>query len=214
VAEAEVRVGHWFSTLQPFPRTNDRIALNELQERILKATVALRGWDYPHMELPLRNLDGGIESRTDWNQYHQEWRLMRSGFFAHRWQIQEDESPGWEGTLDFINAIWTMTEVFQFAKRLYGTDSTVESLTVTLELQGLKGRRLAGSPEYMIRVNRLPDIDEFRRDVNLGRAALNADPDTTPCEWAQALFHVMGAPGISLETLKGHQRRLLERRFR
>jgi hypothetical protein len=127
--------------------------------------------------------------------------------------MREDGIPERVGTLDFINAIWSMTEVFLFASRLYGEDQSVDLLTLTIELDGLHNRRLTGAPEYGLTVRHLPDSDTFRRDVTLQRASLSADPESTAARWAQALFHMMGAPGFTLETIASHQQRLILRKF-
>lgn len=205
--------GHWFVTLQPLPMVDGRIPLSELQDRILRNRVALRGWDYPHLDKDLHFTDGAIESETNWGQYHERWRLKTSGFFAHRWRMREDGIPERVGTLDFVNAIWSMTEVFIFASRLYGGDESVDSVTVTIDLDGLRNRRLTGSAEYWITVRHLSHVDSFKREATLRRASLTADPEATPALWAQALFHSMGAPGFTVDTIGSHQQRLLSRKF-
>jgi len=205
--------GHWFVTIQPLPRIDERIPLNDLLTRIQQAQVMLRGWDYPHIDNNTRNRDRAIENTTDWREYHERWRFSTSGFFAHRWRMREDGIPERVGTLDFISAIWSMTEVFVFSSRLYGEDPTVEQVTVSLELDGLHDRRLTSSPEYWINARHLPSENIFRREATLNRATMLADPLVTPGRWAQALFHVMGAPGLTEETVRSHQQRLIDRRF-
>jgi len=205
--------GYWFVTIQPLPRIDERVPLNDLLPRISGSRVMLRGWDYPHVDDNTRFLDGAIENSTDWREYHERWRFTTSGFFAHRWRMREDGIQERVGTLDFINAIWSMTEVFVFASRLFGSDQTVDQLTVSLELDGLRDRRLTSRPDYWINVRHLPTEESFRREVTLTRPALLADPLETPARWSQALFHVMGAPGFTEETIRPHQQRLLERRF-
>jgi hypothetical protein len=204
--------GHWFVTFQPLPVVSDRIPLNELQERVVRSRVSLRGWDYPHLANDLEFLDGGIESTTDRGQYQERWRVKTSGFFAHRWRMREDGIRDRVGTLDFVNAIWSMTEVFIFASRLYGGDQTVDAVTITLELDGLHNRRLTGSSEYWITVRHLPQANSFKREATLQRASLAAEPEATPALWAQALFHMMGAPGFTLDTIGSHQQRLVLRK--
>jgi hypothetical protein len=205
--------GNWFVALQPLPRMDDRVPLAELENRISRATVALRGWPYPHIKAPVQHLDGGIENHTEWREYVETWRFMRSGLFIHHWRMREDGHVERRGTLDFISAIWSMTEVFQFARRLFGDDDTLDSVVITLELDGLRGRRLSGAPQYGIHVAQLPSQDQFHREEALQRSALVADPDSLPCRWSQELLHLMGLRGITLETIKDHQTRLLERRF-
>ena len=205
--------GHFSITLEPLPRLEDRIPLGELERRVLNATVSLRGWPYPHTA-DIAALDAGIESRTRGMGYRERWRLLGSGFFAHRWQIREDRINSRTGTLDFINALWSLTEVWTFARRLYGEDGTVERLRVTLAIDGLRGRRLTGAPEYYLPIRALPSADdEFNREVTVTRPRLLADADRFPIEWSLSLFHRMGATGIAPDTLREHQLRLLERRF-
>jgi hypothetical protein len=205
--------GFWFVTIQPIPRNNERIALNDLVLRISHSRVFLRGWDYPHIDDQTRYLDGAVENSTDWREYHERWRFTTSGLFVHRWKMREDGIPERIGTLDFINAIWSMTEVLVFASRLYAEDETVDQVTVSLELSGLRNRQLTSRPDYWINVRHLPTEDIFRRETTLSRVALVAHHLGIAARWAQALFHVMGAPGFTEDVIKSHQQRLLERRL-
>jgi hypothetical protein len=209
-----VDAGYFSVTLEPLPRLENQIPLPELQERVLQATVSLRGWDYPHLDREIHSLDGGIESRTDWQEYHERWRLMDTGFFAHRWRMREDGIQGRVGTLDFINALWSITEVWTFARRLYGQDATVERLGVILTLDGLRGRKLTGDARYYLPIRAVPSSeDKFRREVVVARPQLLTEADRFAVDWSLALFHRMGATGISSDVLREHQLRLLERRF-
>ena len=209
----KLTTGHVFVTLEPLPVMERRLPFEQLESRVLGATVSLRGWNYPHTK-NLQALDGGIESRDDWREYHEQWRFLVSGFFAHRWRLREDGIPNREGTLDFINALWSLTEAWVFARRLFGQDDSVDQLGVTLLVDGLTGRRLTASPQYRLPIRVVAsDDNEFRREVLLTRAQLVADAEQLALEWSLALFQRMGATGITADVLRDHQVRLIERRF-
>src|SRR5258708_35871178 len=123
MSEQQAVNGHWSVELERYPRIEDRFPLGDLRERISQARVSLRGWDCPDLEDRLGPaIDRGITCITDWREYQERWVFKQSGYFAHRWRIREDGIPERRWSLDFISTIWSITEVWQFAKRLYGSE--------------------------------------------------------------------------------------------
>jgi hypothetical protein len=205
--------GHWNVTIEPFPRIDDRVPIDSLRERITEARVMLRGWDYPHLEDQLGPpVDRGITCVTEWREYHERWVFMQSGYFAHRWRIREDGIRDRYWTLDFISAMWSITEIWQFAKGLYGADESVDSLAVSMTLDGMKDRRLMSSPEIWLHQRTLPAVAEIPFRHTLSTAALRSDAEGPAVDWSQRLFHLMGVD-ISVDVLRDHQQRLLSRRY-
>jgi hypothetical protein len=114
-----VSPGYWTVVLEPFPFKEDRIAVAELRPRLEASVVALRGWYYPHVPSRPEDIEPiphGVAAKTDWDRYHERWRFLTNGLFVHRWRFREDGTDRWRGSLHFVDSIWTMTEIWEFAK--------------------------------------------------------------------------------------------------
>jgi hypothetical protein len=111
--------------------------------------VALRGWNYPHVprndppQGVTRLPDGGIQAVTATMQYQEVWRLHPSGLFTHRWRMRED-GTGYQGTINVVAAIYTVAEVFEFGRRLYQEDTSVDTVTFRITLEDVLGRPASG----------------------------------------------------------------------
>jgi hypothetical protein len=207
-----VRTGHWFVEIEPLPLIDKRVPLGQLEDRVSQTRIALRGWDYPHLGT-IRPIDRGIESQTEWQEYVEQWRFLQSGFFAHRWRMREDGSSDRAGTLDFISSIWSMTEIWLFARSLFGSDDSVADLTVRVELDGLEGRRMTAGPEYWLTIAATPRDDSLVFVTAISSAELRARAGSMAVDWAHRLCHFMGALRLEEQTVRDHQERLISKKF-
>ena len=111
-----------------------------LVQLVRDRSVALRGWNYPHVPRnePPQGVtglpDGGIEAVTATGRYQEVWRLHPSGLFTHRWRLRED-GTGYQGTINVVAAVYTVAEVFEFGRRLYQEDTTVDTVTFRITLE-------------------------------------------------------------------------------
>lgn len=122
------------------------------REVVKKASVSLRGWDYPH--IASRNDEhGGYEHSAEYAQdwcdwyYHVEfWRMYKSGQFLHYKALREDLSK--EGNvpsgqvLAVGSFMYTITEVTEFAHRLRAAGLYKEGATIQITLGNSRGRKL------------------------------------------------------------------------
>jgi hypothetical protein len=153
---------HWSVSFTPSVPEEHRIpTLDECWARAEGTYVAFRGWDYPHVDRDNR-IDGSdwIASWIDFGVHREYWRLYQSGTFAHMFGFPEDrEHPGWHGDglldippsrahtvtgmVDFVEMIWRLTEIFEFAARLAFRDVLGERVTIEIGLHKVAGRVLA-----------------------------------------------------------------------
>lgn len=204
---------YWSAAIQPLPRIGARIPLVDLEDRVAEAAVHLRGWPYPGRPTSgnVEYTDSWIAAVVEWRDYHERWRFHTDGLFTHRWRDEEDEYPDLRN-FDWLDAIWSLTEIWEFAKRLHTNDLTVDAIRVRLNVEGLSRRIAYGPPEYGLRSTAPSATNVFARDLTVARPALIADAAAPAAAWAQDLLRVLNTPAVSLEVIRDHQLRLLDRR--
>jgi hypothetical protein len=154
VLQRIVSRGYWRVTMHPSVFKQDRIAdLYECQKLMEDCKVVLRGWDYPHSDRILSGEDY-LWSETDWEIYKIYWRFYRSAQFVHYFGCVEDwwrEStldaelgkrygPG--EVLEIIMVLYDLTEIYEFASRLAQKGIFDEQMNMSIELHGVRGRKL------------------------------------------------------------------------
>jgi hypothetical protein len=170
--------GYWFVNVRPLKFEKEKLkSLAECAELVKTCSVRLRGWPYPYVNANV------IKSGVDWVQgevdsgsYIEYWRMHQSGQFAHLFACREDwwkENSLFGGehlkkiepmsTLEVLMTLFTLTEIYEFAARLAEKKLFEEALNVTVELHGMKGRKLIFIEpfrtlfdEYVCAVNDLP----------------------------------------------------------
>ena len=180
--------GYWQVTVRPTNFREKRVQdIASLYPILRKASVTLRGWDFPHLD-PHKdpNIDTDwIGQANEWQHHLSVWRFYQSGQFMHvsgmpiDWRDQSSIWPApkdWAtGTLLGVgDAISCFTEFFEFAARLSQTEAGDDPMQVDITVGNLKGRRL-----YVDSGNRAPffhfreaSIDNFPQSVQLPRAEL------------------------------------------
>lgn len=201
----------WSVAIQPLPRLESRIPLVRLQDRVTEAAVSLRGWPYPGRPTSVAFSDSWIDAVVEWQDYHERWRFHTDGLFTHRWRGREDDYPRFRNTLNWLSATWTLTEIWEFAKRLYGKDQTVDAARVLLNIEGLSGRIASGPPEYGVRSTAPAATNVFARDLTLAMPILVADAAAPAAAWAQELLLLLNTAVIPLDVIRDHQLRLVNR---
>jgi hypothetical protein len=153
--------GYWKVTIHPLQYQENRYGFLELKQLIEKTKVSLRGWDYPHLDRRTTfNRDGFIESYSEFDYLIEYWRFYRSGKFIHLFGMREDgrdkslvlERFRWYGHdaevpenlrgLSIIAAVYSLTEIFEFAIRLANHGVFESGVRIEVELFGLRNRML------------------------------------------------------------------------
>lgn len=165
---------HWRVNFRPDDYQEDRIlSLSKCIEIIEKTKVSLRGWDYPHLSNRNTERVSGNNWISSWSSFmgHLEyWRFYQSGQFIHLFSVREAIEAGWRekmeadmkshlsymkdiewnkvpGFISFLNFIYTVTEIFEFAARLCQASVYAGKININIEIKGIKGFVLAADWE-------------------------------------------------------------------
>lgn len=179
--EQEIRSrGHWWIVIHPIDYVPNRVPITDLEQLLRRTRIQLRGWDFPHVDDrdPIRMRLKSITGSTDWMYYREVWRFYQSGQFSYLMGIHEDwierTSEGSFGTrwgpppelaaqgplLGVGDALFRITETFEFASRLAVTPAGGDAIHIKIELHGLQGRRL-----WVDTPHRSPTEHEYRTDI-------------------------------------------------
>ncbi len=222
--------GYWRVIIHPTEFDERRVAtLAQCWQIIESAQVNLRGYlDYPR--LPHERTEGTdwIEGGGEFSDDLEVWRFYQSAQFVHYFFVSEDWLLGaWDGTtvedkargfasgdrtLNVYNALYTCTEVLQFAARLAYRDVLEPAARVRIELHRSRGRRLVAPRDER-------SLDQFvsREDTvcwqsDTMSAHLIAAAPQLAVDAAMSLFKRFGwSPSRRLLELR--QQRLLEHRL-
>lgn len=148
--------GYWEINIFPSEYKEDRIELNKLQQVIEKSKVSLRGWDYPHVfgkddenEKGPYSIQTGkvlcIEKYIDWDRMIEFWRFTQSANFYHIFAIREDHdyySKSFGKHLSIFSTLYTISEIFEFTRRLFTENIFTPSLKIEINLYDLNERTL------------------------------------------------------------------------
>lgn len=150
--------GYWEINIHPDVYNSQRIEKQRIKEIVRSSVVELRGWDYPHFrdsEGPYSILNG-IEKFIDWSNHIEFWRMTQSANFYHLLSLREDwikdveyrnmwskgdelKGKKWLGVL---STLYTLTEIFEFAKRLSHQNIFDENVIIEIKLYDLVDRIL------------------------------------------------------------------------
>jgi len=151
--------GHWLINIHPEIYIGQKVEKRNLKEIIQKATVNLSGWSYPYflhrVDEPYPTLNG-IETCIDSDFRLEFWRITQSANFLQLLAIKEDwieysdydniwsrgdELKG-KKLLGVFNTLFTLTEIFEFAKRLTTQNIFDETVIIDIKLNDLNNRML------------------------------------------------------------------------
>jgi len=169
---SEIRLGpHWEVVIHPAKFEPERIpSLGECREAVERAQVKLlSGRGYPRIE-------DGEERGQDWvggwisSEYtlREHWKLYQTGQFVHFFTFLDDteertamleryrKAPMFKpqgfspsGLLNVDGALYTCTEIFQFAARLMADGVLDEAPTIRIGMHQIRDRMLAVSGNRM-----------------------------------------------------------------
>jgi hypothetical protein len=218
--------GHWRVLLRPtsfqeglFPN------LSEAWNAVSAAQIRLRGWDYPHIEEKDPHNEY-IASGIDWNRHIELWRLYLSGQFVHYFAMFEDfDEVPWTSSaypssgkpakyLEITSTVLHVTEITEFARRLFEHRSNVAGVELSLRLVGCEGRDLVYwhigrllSGHYRSRQNEV----EVKETVSIPELVANSDK--LAIRLTARIFELFNWINPPTDLMEEDQRRLLERRL-
>ena len=147
--------GHWRIDVRPTDYLFERIPYSALGSTLDRTVVRLRGWDFPHIDRKGGDRRGNqwIGGETNWDFFKEVWRFHQSGQFVYLLGIHEDWAEGYERFTRFGqhtgglflgvgDALFRITETYEFAARLAVTDAGAEAMRLEVDLRNVAGRRL------------------------------------------------------------------------
>jgi len=221
--------GYWEIDIRPDEPSEPRFeSIPDCMNKVRENRVQLRGWDYPHFSSKdTYPMQGRIESFVDFGFNKEYWAMFLNGHFYHLHACMEDwlreETPIFgigryshmaPGTaLDFLNTLYSVTEMYEFAIRLAQKNAFGRRPRIKISLHGMEGRRLTSlSPgrhlfrEYVCRE------DNIRFDVGMSVESLIGLGHEESLKTTIGIFEVFNWLNVSEEMLREEQRRFLERR--
>ncbi|MFA6270717.1 MAG: hypothetical protein WC657_05955 [Candidatus Paceibacterota bacterium] len=157
--------GYWRISFEPLVYNEQKISLSQCKELVMKNSVQLRGWDYPH--IPQRQGDDTAlepgnnywQGWLDWqdNKNKEFWRMYQSTQFIHYLGLREDWlddyaikslwaqedqrfNPG--DALGVVGTTCQITEIFEFLSRLIADGLYDEGVKVSISLNNTQNRML------------------------------------------------------------------------
>ncbi len=164
-------VGHWRVNIRPHPPLPERLTLQRCLEEVERARVSIRGWDYPHVSRRQDDHGGAervgeyFENWCDWQSQVEFWRMYRSAQFLSYNALNEDldgsyHNPPPGSFLDIRDAIYSVTEFCEFARRLHANGVHENGSELKISLSNTEGRQLWVGP------GRIPFFDPMRTNAS------------------------------------------------
>src|SRR3990172_296768 len=220
--------GYWEINIRPVVYNEQRVEKRSLRELVRSSKVELRGWDYP----PFRDSGGdpypiqnGIEKFIDWSNNIEFWRMTQSANYYHLLAIEEDwmepaglkymhhlKNQKWIGVL---GALYTVTEIFEFAKRLASHNIFDDSMTVDIKLHDLQDRKLI--VESFDRVPLYDKVAKISEPWGFNKEILVADLLSKSAQFALDAFadlvFLFDWVNIPIDSIKNDQQKFLQGRI-
>jgi hypothetical protein len=156
--------GYWRVLIHPTTFEPQRIPeLADCWRIVEKSRVSQRGWDYPYVDRADQAFGNDwVQCGVAFANFIEVWRFYQSAQFVHHFAVTEDreDSSSLNGvrgpsriiqtarTLSFVNVVYTMTEILEFARRLaHHNNLLAPAASIQVELHGMSGRVLT-APYY------------------------------------------------------------------
>lgn len=223
---------HWRVTIRPGTHAEERIrTLGECWRLVETSRVSLRG-SYPHLSYEHRQY--GNDWVASWDEYgsrREYWRLYQSGQFLHLFSFRDDydrekaetkaksDAPALSnyspsGYLDATSALWTITEIFEFAARLSQKVDFGNTVSIAIQMVDVKDRVLyVSDPARDFSRPYIATEPTVGREWTVNTQELlggASDLSLNATEWFFERFQWTDLPR---QVLANDQRRLLDRRF-
>lgn len=228
--------GYWKVIIRPTTYSKDFIdSLDKCEKLIQENKVVLRGWDYPHIEEGgiRRSSDDSIHSFCDWPEgpKYEYWRFYKTGQFIHYFAMREDlrltpekmkelqDEHGTKSTkyLSILSTLYSVTEIYEFASRMYSKIDNSNGIEIIIELHDVKGRVLTFW-DYFARYLSLAYICEYENNIIVNkkirsRSEMIIKASDFALDVTIEIFNAFNWKSINKEMFREDQKKLLERRL-
>lgn len=229
--------GYWQVRFLPSePLKREQGTRQQMREILTKSSIALRGWDYPHIATDNSDhqalyLSGDhFEGWIDWHQYIEVLRLYDNGQYIHLFGMYEDwwNEDGWLPVdhplrqiqpgerFEVIGLVYRMTEIFAFLRNLYENDFYDGDVDVEITLKNTDGRKLTLSDPRRIPLwggylAHSESIGLTKKTVT--KEEILADFQGIALKYILEVFEQFQWTGFSVDVVKQDQKNLLERKL-
>lgn len=216
--------GYWKINIRPTSYVENRIdSPSKCEEYLRSSKVSLRGWDFPHIST-LKSGQKFIQSSEYFGGHEEFFRFFKSGQFVfYKAMPEESMAPSHqqrvnEKGLEIITTLFFLTEVFEFASRIFNFEEMGNQFTIDIEVFNIKGRQLFFyDPSRVLYEGYISEIDndiKIRKERRLENLIL--EKAELAIEVSKEIF---GAFGLNTSTsafdsyFKEEQEKLLTRRL-
>lgn len=231
---------HWRVLIRP--DSYNPALIQDLQsglEIVAKNKVSMRGLDYPSLSDRTNEVDIGnnwVGCHFEFMDHREAWRLYQSGQFIHLFNVRERTSESWHqslkeearsqfrhlehtgiegaaGFINFVNLIYCVTEIVEFATRLAQSQLYTRQLDLTIELKGIRGFILIGPKLRSLHLCRPATLDAIGNSWTVGVAEIvanNTDLIVTIAIW---IFQRFGWLSPSPKVIESDIQSLRQRRI-
>ena len=200
--------GYWKVVVRPGSFVEKRIEkITDLEPLLQRTSVQLRGWGFPHFDSreQAHIYSDWIQQESEWEEFLEVWRFYQTGQFVdfagipYDWDDQSQRhlpSQGWKPgeILNVQDALFTFTEIFEFAARLALSEAGDEFMRIEVTASNLAGRALRlHSQHYLPLPGRYKaTINELPYQVDLSRTELISEAKELALKPAVELFRRFG----------------------
>lgn len=224
--------GFWRVNFRPRTLSQKIEKLGDCLEIITKSKVSLRGWSYPHVP----SFNASHKEVTPGKDYYEGqiiagmhlefWRIYQSTQFIHYCSLWEDwreedtffgdgKGPEPGTSLCIIGAVYHITEMFEFLRRLVENGLYEEGVRVTIALNNTIGRKLwiddrRRAPFITDYTTSAPEID-YQKEFSKEEILLQSKDHAFDC--IIHIFDRFGWHQPNVQSIKNDQNALLSGRF-
>ncbi|MBI2086150.1 hypothetical protein HYT74_02295 [Candidatus Daviesbacteria bacterium] len=223
--------GYWDISIHPVAFEKDKIKdRKEAIDLVRESVVELRGWDYPHFtdrEGDPHSIQDGIEKFIAWDNHIELWRMYLSGQFIHLLALREDwltdeqlhriaiiQEEKVEKILEVTGTVYTLTEIFEFARRLAQKGIFQDEVSIEITLNGIQGRALAidSSGRIPFLSLRMCQEDQWRYEKTFSVNDLLSESKEIALKAIFDLFELFNWFDAPIQTIKDDQDKFLSGR--
>jgi hypothetical protein len=188
---------------------------------LVESQVSLRGWPFPYIDRTTKsNFNGGAQSHTA-GRHEEGFRVHRDGLFVWMGIYWEDsipeftqQAPSVSKSLSFINLIYTVTEMYVFLKRFYERAVPEGAVSISLEMHGLKGRKLiSANSGVLLPGNYVSQVERTTCPRECQVSTLRAKAEEFAIEDIRQIFEIFNWNAPRADMIRGWQMKLLTRTF-
>lgn len=216
--------GYWKINIRPTSYAENRInSLAKCEEYLRSSKVSFRGWDFPHIST-LKSGQKFIQSSEYFGGHEEFFRFFKSGQFVfYKAMPEESMASSYQRRvndkgLEIITTLFFLTEVFEFASRIFNFEEMGNQFTIDIELFDIQGRQLFFYDPLRVLYEKY--ISEIDNEIKISKEGRLEDLILEKAELAlEVSKEIFGAFGLNTNTpafdsyFKEEQENLLTRRL-